>query len=157
RGLKADGGDDCPEFSQTALLQAIDAARSSSRLFLFTDATAKDSSSHNLVISRAQAKGIRIIYVLTGSCSPIDEAYTRGAKETGGQLFFLDPSEISRLLPLVQPQLSGDLALLLATDGRLSGKTQQIDIPVDSTITQLTVSVSITTKHTTSLHRPSGA
>jgi hypothetical protein len=154
--LSAHGGGDCPEVSQAGLLAAIDRTNFNSRLYLFTDATAKDSSLRNEVISRAQEKSTRLSYALTGSCSPIDEAYTRGAAETGGQLFFINQSEIPRLFDLIKPQLSGDLMTILTTKGVLSGTARTFDVPVDSTIRRLVVSVSIDSSTAISLRRPSG-
>ena len=155
--LSANGGDDCPELSQAGLLRALDRASFNSRLYLITDATAKDSALANEVISRAQEKSIRLSYGLTGSCSPIDEAYTRGAAETGGQLFFLNQSEIPKLFDLIKPQLSGDLMTVLTTKGVLSGAARTFDVPVDSTIRRLVVSVSIDSSTSISLRRPSGS
>ncbi len=154
--LYAHGGGDCPELAQNGLLEAIDRSFPNSRLFLFTDADAKDSSLVNVVISRAQEKGINIIYALTGSCSPIDPAYIRGATETGGQLFFITPSEVSLLSDLLQPQLSGDLVTILTANGSFTGTQQTFDIPVDSTVRRLVVSTSMDTKADVSLRRPSG-
>jgi hypothetical protein len=155
--LSANGGDDCPELSQTGLLRAIDGANFNSRLYLFTDAGAKDSSLRNEVISLAQEKSARLTYALTGTCSPIDEAYIRGAAETGGQLFFLNQSEIPRLFELIKPQLSGDLMTIVTSKGVLSGTPRMFDVPVDSTIRRLVVSVSIDSSTSISLRRPSGA
>ncbi|MGB8509730.1 MAG: HET-C-related protein, partial [Pyrinomonadaceae bacterium] len=154
--LSAHGGGDCPEVSQGGLLRAIDEANANSRLYLFTDASAKDSSLRNEVISRAQEKSTRLSYALTGSCSPIDEAYIRGAAETGGQLFFLNQFEIPRLFDLIKPQLSGDLMTILSTKGVMTSAPRLFDVPVDSTIRRLVVSVSVDSSTSIALRRPSG-
>lgn len=154
--LSPGGGGDCPELSQAALLKAIDRANLNSQLYLFTDAGAKDSSLRNAVISRAQKKSTRLIYAATGSCSPIDEAYVRGAAETGGQLFILSPFELPRLFDLIKPQLSGDLATILSTKGVLAGVPKVFNVPVDSTMQRLVVSVTIDTRTSITLRRPSG-
>lgn len=160
--ISPSGGGDCPELSQNGLLAALDAAAPRSHIHLFTDATAKDSGLANQVIARAQRKGARLHYGLTGSCSPVDPAYIRGAEETGGQLFRLDPSEIPQLFTLIQPQLSGDIVTIarrkvdLGTNG-----LQSIDAPVDSHTSRLIVSSTIVEnnvagEHTVKVFRPSG-
>ena len=117
--LSARGGGDCPELSQAALLEAIDKSFRGSRLYFYSDASAKDSTLRNTVISRAQEKSIKLIYGLTGSCSPIDQAYIRGAEETGGQLFLVSQFEVPRLFDLIKPGLSGDLATIISARGLL--------------------------------------
>lgn len=161
--LSPSGGGDCPELSQTALITAIGAAAPDSRIYLFTDATAKDSSVVNQVIAIAQAKGTELNYGLTGSCSPIDEAYIRGAAETGGQLFRVYPSEIPALLSVIRPQLKGDLATISRRRVNLGvGGTETITAPVDSHMTGLLVAVTVVENNVPAsqqvrLIRPSGA
>lgn len=150
------GGGDCPELSQEALRRAIGAGSSGSRLYLYTDASAKDSSLRNTVISEAQKKSVRLTNVLTGTCSPIDEAYVRGTAETGGQLFFINQFEIPKLFDLLKPQLAGDLVTVLTAKGTLTGPPIQLNVPVDSTLRTLIVSVSIDTKTSVVLRRPTG-
>lgn len=155
--VSAGGGGDCPEYAQRGLLTAVEAAFPDSRLFFFSDASSKDADLANLVIARAQEKSIAITYVLTGSCSPIDPAYIRGAEETGGQLFFLNPGEIPKLTGLIQPQLEGDLTPVAQHKGTLvSGATRTLTFPVDSTMRGLLVSVSADSKDAVRLRRPGG-
>jgi uncharacterized repeat protein (TIGR01451 family) len=155
--LTPHGGGDCPELSQAGLLEGIDKASFHSDLYLFTDASAKDSSLANEVISRAQEKSTKLNYALTGSCSPIDNAYIRGAAETGGQLFSLSPSEIPQLFNLIKPRLTGDLETILTTKGVLTASAPRLfSVPVDSTIRRLVVSVSIAAPTAITLRRPSG-
>lgn len=156
-GLSASGGGDCPELSQSALLGAIDKAFPNSRLFVFTDASAKDSALRNAVISRAQQKSIKITYILTGTCSPIDPAYIRGAEETGGQLFSVDQFEVDEIFNLIEPQLSGDLQTILSTKGQIISGFESFDVPVDSTVQRLVVSVSTSQTGSVGLRRPTGA
>ena len=89
-GLFASGGGDCPELSQAGILAALGKVTPDSRLFVFTDTSAKDSARVNEVISLAQATKTRLSYLLSGSCSPVDTAYVRGAAETGGQLYLVN-------------------------------------------------------------------
>lgn len=161
--LHAHGGGDCPELSQSALISAIDAAATDSRLYLFSDATAKDSSTVNQVIARAQIKGTELNYGLTGSCSPIDPAYLRGAAETGGQVFRVTPSEIPKLFTIIQSQLKGNLTTIAKRHIDLgAGGSNKIAVPVDSQMSTLLVALSaaennVPARHTVRVFRPSGA
>jgi von Willebrand factor A domain-containing protein 7 len=156
--LEPHGGDDCPELAQSGLLQAVAESKTDSVLFLFTDASAKDSSLADSVNAAAQKKRVKIVSLLTGSCSPIDPAYIRNADETGGQLFFLSTSELSRTFDLVKPFLTGDFAPILMSRGTLAaGASRSFDVPVDSTVSRAVVSLSLDVKGTATLLRPSGA
>lgn len=155
--ISPSGGGDCPELAQAGLLEAIGASFVRSTLHFFSDASSKDGSLANQVIARAQDKDISIIYMLTGSCSPIDPAYRRAAEETGGQVFLVNSGEIEALFELIRPQLEGDLNLIARHKGELgAGGADTVTIPVDTTVTGLVVSVSVDTKDAVNLIRPSG-
>jgi hypothetical protein len=157
RALFASGGGDCPELSQTALLQAVGASRSDSNLYLFTDASAKDSGLAGAVSAAAQRKRIKITALLTGSCSPIDPAYFRNTSETGGQLFQLQRSELGRVFDLVRPQLSGDFVTITRRQGTFSaGVTESVSVPVDSSVSRVVFSVTVDGKGPTSVTAPNG-
>lgn len=156
-GISVTGGGDCPELAQSGLLAAISAARGGSRLYFFSDASSKDASLVGNVIAAANAKEVTINYILNGSCSPIDPAYIRGAQETGGQLFFVSAFEISRLFGLVRPTLRGDLQSMLVVDAPLSAATRVFEVPVDSTITSVTFSVSLDVPTAVRVFRPTGS
>jgi von Willebrand factor A domain-containing protein 7 len=154
--LSPGGGGDCPELSQTALLRAVEEALPLSRLYFFSDASAKDSGLRRAVVRRAQDKGTRIIYALTGTCSPVDEAYVIGAAETGGQLFVLNQFELSKLFDLIEPQLPGDLTTVLRRSGHLAGAIAAFAVPVDTSMTSLVVSTTVDVKDDVVVRRPSG-
>lgn len=156
-GIFPGGGGDCPELSQGGLLAAVDAALDRSYVYLFTDASSKDASRANLVISRAQDKEIQVIYALTGSCSPIDPSYLRVAEETGGQVFLLPSGQVPLLFDLIEPQLAGDQTLMARHKGDFGlGDSELIALPVDSTVGVLQVAVSVDVKDDVVLRRPDG-
>jgi len=157
--LTPSGGGDCPELSQTALLQAIDNSRFDSKLTLFTDASAKDSGIRNTVFQRAQEKKITLKYIITGSCSPIDPAYIRGAEETGGQVFSINRGEVGSLFDLFRPQITGNLVSILANRLDLSFLgVKTITVPVDSTIEQLVITTTFDTPGgNVEVRRPDGS
>jgi hypothetical protein len=156
-GLSASGGDDCPELSMTGLLSAINVAGQGATLFLFTDASSKDSALAANVTAAASAKNIQVNMNIFGSCSPIDPVYGQVARQTGGQLFVLQQSEASAILSLATPQLGAHPATLLSTTGVLKPGVQTVDIPVNANIAKLTVSVSMDTKGSITLLQPNGA
>ena len=160
QGLVAHGGGDCPELSQSGLLEAIDTSLPTSNLFLYTDASALDSGLANAVIAKAKDKDITINYALMGSCSPVDPAYIRGAKETGGVLTFMPRTsgEVAKLTPMLVAQSSGDLNRIISSEGVLSGITG-LAFPVDSTARRLVVAVNTVDAIVTDfkLRAPSGA
>jgi hypothetical protein len=157
QSLVASGGGDCPELSQSGLLQAVDASLPNSTLFLFTDATAKDSGAANAVIAKAREKSIVINYALSGSCSPIDQAYVRGAAETGGFMISMTRAagDVTKLLPLFLAQARGDLTRIISSAGTLAG-VESVTAPVDSTARRLVIVVNTAAANTVAVRRPSG-
>jgi hypothetical protein len=154
--ISVGGGGDCPELSQRGLLVAIAAAQGGSKLYMYSDASAKDSHLVGNVVAAANAKDVTINYVLTGSCSPIDPAYFRGAQNTGGQVFLLSSSETSKIFGLIEPSLAGNLQPILLVDDNLSGQMRTFDVPVDSTLSRITFSVSLESVSSVRVFRPSG-
>jgi hypothetical protein len=157
-GLVANGGGDCPELSMQGLLNGIQAASEGSTLYLFTDASSKDASLSGNAIAAAQAKDITVNFGLSGSCSPIDPAYITTAQQTGGQLILTahTAQDTAKLFDLLKPSLSGDLQPLLVSDGTVdAGHT--FSVPVDSTVTAATFSVSMDVKGTIQVFRPDGS
>lgn len=150
------GGGDCPELSQAGLLSAISASSSGAKLYLFTDASAKDSALAGNVAAAANAKKISINYVVTGSCSPIDPAYIRVAQETGGQLLFIARSEVGQIFHLIEPSLSGDLRPLLTLNDRFAGTANSYSVPVDGTVRRVMFSLSADSLSSLTLRRPDG-
>ena len=151
------GGDDCPELSQSGLLKAIGASNNDSKLFLYTDASAKDAGLAGNVAAAASSKNITVNYIVSGSCSPVDPVYFQVAQETGGQVFFVPGSETESVFNLIEPSLSGDLQLIsIINDSIVSGETKQINTPVDSSITQLSLAVAVDLLSSVNISTPSG-
>jgi hypothetical protein len=133
-------GVDCPELAMAGMLAALGPIDSGGQLFVWTDASAKDSALSSSVSALAQSKNVRVNFVLFGSCSPIDPGYIQIANETGGQVFFLTPQEVAQAsnLPVL---LVGTKAVtvLSVRDSVVSG-SKTYDVPVDSTMTDVTFS-----------------
>lgn len=150
--LTAVGGWDCPEMSATATLKGTSASLPGSTVYVYTDASAKDPATASAAIALAADRDTRIQPRLTGSCSPIDAAYQRMATETGGQLFFVQPSELPSLAAF-----SADLEPLMVVDDVFSTEPRTVAVPVDLTIERVVFSVSADTLTTMSVLRPDGS
>lgn len=138
--LYASGGDDCPEYSQTALFKAVNQSSFFGKVYLFTDATAKDSWVRFAVSAVATLKFVTISCLLTGSCSPIDPAYYKNAGDTGGQVYFLQRSEVGNMFALFDAELQNDLMPILIRRRTVIG-SDTLPLPVDESIAELTVSL----------------
>ena len=152
-GLTADGGGDCPELSMTGMLQALNNMEDEGgELLMFTDASSKDGSLVGAVEGIALSRGISISPMAFGSCSPIDPGYIRLANNTGGQLFVLSVTEAGSITKLADFLNRSNAVDVLHVSGTLSGIAKAFDVPVDSTITRVTFSVSGTS--TVTVTRP---
>lgn len=149
------GGGDCPELSQAGLLAALGKAMRRSTLFLYTDASAKDSARVGSVIALANEKKTIINNILTGSCSPIDPAYLEAAQRTGGQTFRISPYETSKLFSVIAPMLSGDLQPLRIIFDSITSE-RRYAVPVDSTVRRVMFSVALASGMQINVIRPSG-
>ncbi len=152
--LGADGGDDCPELAMHGMLQALGATDQGGDLFVFTDATAKDSGLSGLVSSLAVDKEIQVYPILFGSCSPIDPGFIKVANDSGGQLFFLPPSQASAITMLADRVVRSNNVQILSVAGTFAATPVSLTLPVDSTVGTVTFSVSGTTAAT--IRRPNG-
>ncbi len=155
--VSAGGGGDCPELAWTGTFLAANKALSDSTLFVFTDASAKDTNLAGNTSALATKKRIKINPILFGSCSPFDQAYFDVAQNTGGQVFVLAMSETSDILRLLAPLIQTDSHAIFTarTTQTLSGVSY--DVLVDDTISEVTFSVSTPTKGTITLVRPDGS
>jgi len=154
--LSASGGGDCPELSQAGMLAALAATDEGGELFMFTDASSKDSALAGTVCSLATSKDIRIYPILFGSCSPsIDPSYIREANDSGGQLFFLESSEAGSITHLADFMVRSNAVNLLLINDTFNGIVRTYTVPVDSTMTRIIFSISGTTSVV--VRRPTGA
>jgi hypothetical protein len=156
-GLSASDGGDCPgpELSEAGMLAGLDASDEGADLFMFTDASSKDRVLTDRVTSLARKMDIRIYPILFGSCSPIDPSYIQEADDSGGQFFFLLPSEAGSITQLADFIVRSNEVNLLLIDDTFAGTARTYTVPVDSTMTRITFSISGTTSVV--VMRPSGS
>jgi hypothetical protein len=156
-GLTASGGGDCPELAWHGVQLGVAAAAPNSQLFFFSDADSKDGDLSGSVISEAQERNIQLNFFNTGSCSPPDPTFIQAATATGGHFFFLQRSEDGIVDQFINPLLAGNITRVMAQAGTApASPTALASIPVDSTITQLDVAVTIDQPASMQLIRPSG-
>lgn len=157
-GLGASGGGDCPELAMTGMYNGLSLADPGGDLFMYTDATAKDAGLAGAVISLAKSKDIKIYPVLFGSCSPLTPGFLQAAAETGGQVFFLFGGEASTVTQLADLVVRNNVVQVLSlVDTYATAKSYTV--PVDSSMSRLTVSVSGTVQGVqpvVTLTRPDG-
>jgi hypothetical protein len=155
--LSASDGGDCPgpELSEAGMLAALDASDGGTDLFMFTDASSKDRVLTDQVNALARNKDIRIYPILLGNCTAIDPSYIEEADDSGGQVFSLSPSEAGSITQLADFIVrSNEVNLLLIAD-TFAGTARTYSVPVDSTMTRITFSISGTTSVVVT--RPSGS
>jgi von Willebrand factor A domain-containing protein 7 len=81
-----------------------------------------------------------------GECGPVDPTYIHLANETGGQPFFLNPSEVTKAFHYVRESSGGhDETLLWAAGTFVPGPAQEYAVPIDSTVRRVTFSLSVDT------------
>jgi hypothetical protein len=98
--LSGRGGDGCATPTWTAISAAIERTPSGATLTVITDASASDGGLEPMVTAAAQAKGIKIVKLISGACSPLDPSYEAGSQNTGGSLVLLEHAtdDISAIL-----------------------------------------------------------
>ena len=156
-GISPSGGGDCPELSMTGAYKAVVAAENDSRLFIFTDASAKDAGQMSAVANLATQKRVQLTTLLSGNCSPYDPAYFELARRTGGQVYITTRNESGTTLGnLMKPLVRNDVHLILQASLNLTGALSSLPVPVDETVRQVIFSVGMVTKGTIVVRRPDG-
>ena len=139
--LEADGGDDCPEASQSGLLEAVRAAKRDSKAYLFTDASSGDADLAGRVTAEAHEKRIEISAFATGSCSPLDPVYLDETERTGGQTLSLDPTELPQAFALIRTGIAPNAVSIFAASDD-DDEPRDFSVPIDSSVSRVTFSVS---------------
>lgn len=155
-GLFASGGDDCPELAMAGVYGAVAASDNGGDVFFYTDASAKDSASFGSVLALAQSKQVRINAALFGSCSPYDPTYFKLAEQTGGQVFILNRAEAGAITKVAGMLAKSSAVDIAAVSGSLSSSVLTQKFIVDPSLSNITVSVSISGAGDIELYRPDG-
>jgi hypothetical protein len=157
-GIFPSGGGDCPELSMDGAYNAVAAADNDARLFVFTDASAKDAGVMGAVANLASQKRISVSTALSGSCSPYDPTYFELARRTGGQVFVTTHNETgATIAKLMMPFVRNDIHLGAQASVTLTGNTFVLPVPVDDTVSEATFSIGTDNKGTINIRRPDGS
>lgn len=147
-GLRARGGGDCPELAMQGILNALELVDQFSAIFVFTDASAKDSYRKSEVIDKAMSKWTSISFFGKQDCgSPAAHStYNEIAEVLGGHVV-RSISKDTSLVDMVKSltEYSGsDVGGTSSTGGdgkRSAGDSKVVRIAVDSTVTQMKIVV----------------
>ena len=165
--LRADGGGDCPEPSIGALIRAIRASERGSSIFVYTDADASDPDQLAEAQALIKKTGVRVNYVLTGTCSfrkrsaegsqfdtekytikrhrnrwtrqAVDGLYTLIAATSGGQILNVDENNISELSSLISFSLMQALTTVFYRMSSVAAGP--FNFAVDETVSQVLIAV----------------
>nr|XP_028575724.1 von Willebrand factor A domain-containing protein 7-like [Podarcis muralis] len=149
--LRPTGGGDCPEMSLSGLKLALEHSLPRSKIYIFTDAGAKDEHLKDEVQVLLDSSGSEVNYALTGYCSSrkrrsaAEEAsgrsyaniYEELAAYSGGFYVMTTKGELDQVLGIME--LSLNAAPVTVAHKQLDGS--QCSFPVDETLTEITVSV----------------
>lgn len=93
-----------------------------------------------------------------GKCGPVDPTYIRTANLSGGMPLFLQPSELAQVSSLIGAGLATNADGVLWATGKLTGRSREFEVPIDSTVKKANFAFSFDTQgNTVTLLRPSGA
>ncbi|XP_070593768.1 von Willebrand factor A domain-containing protein 7-like isoform X3 [Erythrolamprus reginae] len=164
--LTATGGGDCPEMSMSGLKLALQQSMARSKIFVFTDAGAKDKSLKGEVQILIDSTKSIVNYLLTGYCG---SRKRRSAGEVKPKTFANIYEELADFsdgfyVLTIKPQLSQVLGIMekslnAAPVKLIKGQmhVSQFSIPVDETLKELIISVKSSTSFTMTVVQPSGS
>ena len=162
-GLGAFGGGDCPELAMGGLATAISATPAGGKIFLWTDAGAKDEANAAAVAQAAKAKNIAImVFKFANSCNTpaaydlvapgrfFDELPGSEAASTASfaETLIVDDS-VDLTSAIYGPSTSSPLR-------RRQSRLLTLDVPVDDTVFSVGFSVNTSTV-TMTLTKPDGS
>ena len=155
--LTANGGGDCPEPVNSALLRAFGELNTGGDLLLFTDASPSDNSLTFAVGEFARSAGIRLTSVFSGandSCPFTDSRFSTMTFDTGGQFFSLFPSEVGLISHLGNFLALPNQVDLFSRIGFRSSVDQIFTIPIDASMPRMILGVTGTGATNIVVRRP---
>ncbi|KAM3966057.1 hemicentin-1 [Aphomia sociella] len=143
--IRVYGGGDCPEKSLSGIHLALNVSRPRSFLYVFTDATAADHRLVGKVLDAVQRKQSQVVFVLTGHCNDLEKpsykVYHQIAAASSGQVFNLNKTNVHKVLDFVRSSIRGR-SVNLGSVVKPAGHNYTQEVPIDRTLSEVTVSVS---------------
>ncbi|XP_025417794.1 hemicentin-1-like isoform X3 [Sipha flava] len=138
------GGGDCAEMGITAVVQALKIIKPNSYVYVFTDASAKDTYLVDEALELIQRKQSQVFVLKTGDCdSSSDNSYQTIALVGSGNVFDVNKGDVSKVLELVNKSMDTNKVNLMSVNigqSQLSPSPKKLNI--DESIKNLQVSVS---------------
>ena len=142
--IKINGGGDCPEMSVYAIREALLLSLDNSFIYVFTDARAKDHFYTDEVLEIIQRKKSQVIFVLTGDCGDRNadgyKAFEKIAAVSSGQVYFFNKQNVKEMVDYLEEAIRAHKVHLLTTKHD-DGGTKQRDLPFDSELDEVTISI----------------
>ncbi|KAM9314784.1 von Willebrand factor A domain-containing protein 7-like [Pholidichthys leucotaenia] len=144
--LKADGGGDFPEMCLSGLQLALTNAPSSSNIYVFTDATAKDIALKDTILALMRSTQSTVSFFLTTSRrrrrrslkSSSFEDYTDLALASGGQAIQVAKSKLPEATDIILDTSTSALITVLQR-ARNPGKQETFSFALDESLKNITV------------------
>ncbi len=138
--LSGRGGDGCATPTWAAISAAVARTPSGATLTVITDASASDSALEPSVTAAAQAKGIKIVKLISGACSPLDPSYEAGSHNTGGSLVLLEHG-IDDFAPILRASGALTTPRVVHTEAATLTGQKTVAFPVESGSARLSIAV----------------
>ncbi|XP_067664114.1 von Willebrand factor A domain-containing protein 7-like [Haliotis asinina] len=172
--ISVSGGGDCPEYAMSGLINALVVCDDNSKVYFFSDASAKDAHLGATVLSLAVLKNIQLEFILTGDCGRRkrstedgnnrthnrthrirrstngEDLYRRLATATGGSVYVTSKAGIAKVAEIIKESVTTSSVTIVKTS--LSASHENVTFPVDQTIRQATVKI-ITLNRTTPVYK----
>ncbi|KAK1151762.1 von Willebrand factor A domain-containing protein 7-like [Acipenser oxyrinchus oxyrinchus] len=156
--LTVGGGGDCPEMAMSGLQLALTSSEPRSKIFLFTDAGAKDISKLDDVLLLVESTKSQIYPFLTGYCVPTGTTLTTKneyeilAEVSGTAAISVEKSNLNTVLGVIELALNSAPVLILHT----VLLTDRLPFLVDENLKEISISVSTNTSFTLNVFLASG-
>ncbi|XP_044729254.1 hemicentin-1-like [Chrysoperla carnea] len=150
--IRVYGGDDCPELAMSGIKAAIEESLNNSIVYVFTDASAKDTASlGEHVVQLAKQKSVQVTFLLTGECSGRHDEkfliYERLANETLGQVYHIaDKTQVGQVLQFIAESLNEKTKIIGSGKTKIEDKNtdtgryeKEMYVDVDHTMKSFTV------------------
>ncbi|XP_033725992.1 von Willebrand factor A domain-containing protein 7-like [Pecten maximus] len=146
------GGGDCPEYAMSGILAAIGACKPNSNIYIATDADAKDEYLTNTTIQQANAKHIKLKFILTSTCySSIRRrrdiqkrglsAFQQLVSNTGGSVLNINHSDVTSVLDNVLKEDFPSSEAIIDCFVQTTLEDDTMDITVDSDTAVLVITI----------------